>query len=146
MIGGCLISASYPFLVDVYTKKRIVSDNSGHIDYKWQFWKILPCWAGPFTSTSFKAQGTTEVFGDQYFKKSYLKLLTPEDIGRNVQVANIRNKRTGEVIFNEVELRGSPATWYNSNGSSPVLDPYGRVIQWDTLISRSEQQGEKVNV
>jgi hypothetical protein len=146
MIGGCFLSAGYAFYADVYTKRRTVDDATGEIGYKWQLWKTVDCLVSPFTSTSFKAQGTTETFGDVYEKKSYLKMLTKENIGRNVQVTNIRQKSTDELVYYEVELRAGPATWYNSSGSSPVLDPFGRIIEWDTLIHRADEQGEKANV
>lgn len=144
MIGGCFLSAGYAFYADVYTKKRTRDEVTGQLDYKWQLWKTVDCLISPFVSTSFKAQGTTEVFGSEYEKQSFLKMLTKENIGRNVQITNIRQKDTGEVVYCEIELRGAPATWYNSNGSSPVLDPFGRVVEWDTLIHRAEEQGETV--
>lgn len=146
MIGGCIISASYPFFADVYTKVRTTDDTTGQIMYKWELWKTIDCLVSPFTSTSFKAQGTTELFQEKYHKQSYLKMLTGENLGRNVQITNIRQKTTGEVVYSEIEMRGNPPTWYNSNGSSPILDPFGRVVQWDSLITRAEQQGEIVSV
>jgi len=145
MIGGCIISASYPFYADIYTKVRTKDETTGQIIYKWQLWKTIDCLVSPFTSTSFKAQGTNELFDEIYLKQSYLKMLTSENLGRNVQITNIRDKKTGDPVYYEIELRNSPPTWYNSNGSSPVLDPFGRIIQWDTLITRAEQQGE-INV
>lgn len=144
MIGGCFLSAGYAFEADIYAKARDLDDRTGQVESKWKLWKTVDCLVTPFTSTSFKAQGTTEVFDDFYEKQSYLKMLTKENIGRNVQITNIRSKETGEVIYVEVELRDSPPTWYNSNGSSPVLDPFGRVVEWDTLIQRAEEQGEIV--
>lgn len=144
MIGGCLFSSSYVFWADICTKKRIIDDNTGEINYKWQVWKTVDCLVRPFVSNTFKAQGTTEYFGDMYEKQSLLKMLTNENIGRDVQITNIRQKSTNDLVYYEAELRGNPPTWYNSNGSSPILDPYGRIIQWDTLILRAESQGEVV--
>lgn len=141
MIGGCFLSTGYAFLADVYTEKRI-STRNGQLEKKWQFWKTIACWVGPFTSTSFKAQGTNEDYGSEYDKQSYLKMLTKEPLSRTVQVYNIRDKTTGNVIYAEFESRGNPPTWYNANGSSPILDPFGTVIEWDTTIHRAEQQGE----
>lgn len=144
MIGGCFLSAGYAFKADIYTKRRFKDDTTGQIEYKWQLWKTVDCLVSPFVSTSFKAQGTTESFGEMYDKQSYLNFVCKENIGRNVQITNIRNKTTGEVIYCEIELRGAPPTWYNSMGSSPVLDPFGSVVEWSTLIERAEEQGEIV--
>jgi hypothetical protein len=144
MIGGCFLSAAYPFKADIYTKVRTISQRSGSIDMKWEFWKTINCMVGPFTSTSFKAQGTNENFGVEYEKQSFLKMLSKEELGRNVKVTNIRDKTTDAVIYREIEFRGTPPTQYNSNGSSPVLDPYGVIIEWDTTIQRADDQGDIV--
>lgn len=140
MIGGCLISATYPFLADVYTQERIKSA-SGQITRKWTVLKTVECVVTAFSSTSFKTQATSEKFGALYTEQGYLKMLTPTNIGRSVQVTNIRQKSNGEVVYKEIELKDTPPTWYNCNGSSPVLDPFGRIIQFDSLILRAETQG-----
>ncbi len=143
MIGGCIISAGYPFLADIYKKHR-VKEASGAIQSSWSFDRTVSCSVNSFQSTSFKAQGTNEQFGERYDKQSFLKMLTPENIGNSTRVFNIRSAGTGELIYYEFDLKGKPATWYNSNGSAPVLDPFGRIIQWDTLINRAEAQGDDV--
>lgn len=143
MIGGCFLSASHVFKADVYTKNRTVSDNTGDISYKWQLWKTVDCLVTPFPSNSMRTQGTTEVFGAKYMDENFLQMYTNENVGRNVQITNIR-QRNGTVVYFEAELRGTPPTWYNSNGSSPLLDAFGRVIEWNTFIHRAESQGELV--
>jgi len=143
MIGGCLISAGYPFIADVYRKHR-VKGKSGAIQYSWIYDRTVSCSVNSFQSTSFKAQGTNEQFADRYDKQSYLKMLSPENIGNDTRVYNVRSSSSGEVIYYEYDLKGKPATWYNSSGSAPVLDPFGRIIQWDTLLNRAEAQGDDV--
>lgn len=140
MIGGCLISASYPFLADINRKKRTHTD-SGQTLYHWEFDRTIPCLVTAFQSTSFKAQGISETFGAEYKDIGFLKMLTADNLGKSIRVSNIRDAKSGEVIYVEMELEGHPPTWYNSNGSTPVLDPFGRVFQYDTLIHRTEVQG-----
>lgn len=142
MIGGCFIGA-YPFQADLMSKKRINDVNTGQIKYIWQLWKVIDCSIAPFTSTSFKAQGSNETFGQMYENIGYLKMKTRINPGRNVQVTNIRNKATQIPVYVEMELKNAPPTWYNSQGSSPLLDPFGRIIQYDTLLVRAEVQGDK---
>jgi hypothetical protein len=144
MIGGCFLSAGYAFEADIYTKRRIRDNATGQLESKWQLWKTVDCMVSPFVSTSFKAQGTTESFGEMYDKQSYLNMVCKENLGRNVQITNIRNKTTGAVVYTEIEQRDAPPTWYNSMGSSPVLDPFGGIVEWSTLIERAQEQGEEL--
>jgi hypothetical protein len=144
MLGGCLSSAMYPLEADLYTKKRTVNPNTGQSVYTWQLWKTIRCAISPFVSTSFKTQPTNESFREEYDKITYLKLKTPANmnVGRNAQVTNIRNANTQEVLYREVEIAGSPATIFNTQGSSPQLNPFGEIIQYDTLIIRASDQSD----
>lgn len=140
MLGGCFGSAAYSLKADVWTKKRVIS-STGQISYSWQFWKTISCSVSSFSSTSFKAQGVNETFGELYEKMAYATMKTKEDIGRDVQITNIRNK-TG-VVYREIELKNSPPTWFNTHGSNPKTDPFGSIVEYETLLSRASEQGEK---
>ena len=131
-------------LVDIYKKSRVVDPNTGQIKYSWSFDKAIEAQISPFVSTSFKTQPTSESFREEYDKTVYLKLKTTVNIGRSVRVTNIRNADTGQVIYVEVELAGSPATNFNAEGSSPLLDPFGKIIQYDTLLVRASDQSDLV--
>lgn len=143
MIGGCILSSVYTLQADLMTKKRNIDTATGQIDYVWELWKSIDCLVSPFTSTSFKAQGAGETFGPNYEYVNYLRMKTPMNLGRNLQVTNIREKRTQKIIYVEQELKGAPPSWYNTQGSDPELDPFGRVIQYDTVLVRAEVQGNK---
>lgn len=143
MIGGCISSAHLIHSADIYKKVR-TSSPSGQITLSWVFDKTIACFASPFISTSFKAQGTSELFGESYESIGYLNLKTKIDLGRSVRVTNIRNTKTGVVIYKEVELKNNPPTWYNSQGSSPVNDPFGGILEYNTLLIRAESQGDQV--
>ena|ERR1044072_9167886 len=141
MIGGCLSSSMYPLTAEIWTKKRIINQDTGQTTYKWQFWKEIPCAISSFVSTSFKAQPTNESFREEYDKIQYLKMKTDFNVGRNVQITNIRNG-AGEVLYREVELKGAPPTRYNAQGSAPMQDPFGSVVQYDTLLVRASDQSD----
>lgn len=144
MLGGCFIaSASYTFKADLYKVVR-TKNKSGQIVDKWEFDKTIDCNFSTFSSTSFKAQAISEKFGATYEEMSYVLLYSAEDLGRASQVTNIRDAQ-GNVVFKEVDLADAPATWYNTNGSAPQIDAFGRVFEWQTLLTRAEEQAE-INV
>lgn len=141
MLGGCFItSASYVFKADLYEVAR-VRTKSGQIEDKWKFKKVIDCNFSTFSSTSFKAQAISEKFGATYEEMSYVLLYTAEDLGRASQITNIRDAQNN-VIFKEIDLTDAPPTWYNVNGSAPSVDAFGRVYEWQTLLTRAEEQGE----
>lgn len=145
MLGGCLSEAMYPLKADLLKKVRTTDPNTGQIKSKWTFLRSIDCSVSPFVSTSFKAQPTNEVFREEYEKVQYIKLKTSVGLGREVRITNIRNNTTGILIYKEFELSGQPATSFNTMGSAAIIDPFGNVIQYDTLLQRASDQGD-INV
>jgi hypothetical protein len=145
MLGGCLSSALYPLKADVLKKVRVVDENTGQIKATWTFLETIDCAISPFVSTSFKAQPTNETFRQEYENVEYIKMKTSMGLGREVRITNIRNATSGEIVYKEFELAGNPATNFNTMGSAAILDPFGEVIQYDTLLQRASDQSD-INV
>lgn len=145
-LGGCLFSTRYTMTAEVYKKTRTVG-NSNAIQYKWVLDTsvgesgIIQCLVTPFLSNSFTRQGTGEIFGDKYLNVDFLKLVSGVNLSRSVQISNIKDS-TGVIIYKELDFQSKPGTWYNSAGSAPVIGPFGDVIEYQTLLSRAEQQGD----
>lgn len=142
MLGGCLTSAMYPLKADVLRKVRTTDQNTGQVKSRWSFSRTIDCQISPFVSTSFKAQPTNETFREEYEKVQYIKMKTAEGLGRDVRITNIRNSDTGTVIYKEFEISGTPSTNFNTMGSAAILDPFGEVVQYDTLLQRSSDQSD----
>lgn len=141
MLGGCLTSAMYPLKADIHKKIRTLDQDTGQVIYSWTFQQTIACTISPFVSTSFKAQPTNEIFTEDYDKVQYLKMKTAQGLARDVRVTNIRSERD-EVIYKEFELSGYPSTNYNTMGSAAILDPFGSVVQYDTLLQRASDQSD----
>lgn len=146
LLGGCLFSTRYTMTAEVYKKTRTVG-NSNAIQYKWVLDTsvgdsgIIQCLVTPFLSNSFTRQGTGEIFGDKYLNVDFLKLMSGVNLSRSVQISNIKDSN-GALIYKELDFQSKPGTWYNSAGSAPVIGPFGDVIEYQTLLSRAEQQGD----
>lgn len=140
MLGGCVFSTKYTMLADVYKKVR-TNSNAGQIINKWVYDKTVACVASSFTSSSYNAQGTNEFFKADYIINTWVKLKTKLPISRSAQITNIRDVTTGSIFYSEIELKDSPATWFNVNGSSPVF-LMDSVLEYETLLQRASEQGE----
>lgn len=145
LVGGCLFSTKYTMTAEVYKKERIVGKSSS-IKANWILDTtigtngVINCLVVPYLSDSFTRQGTGETFGDKYLSIDFLQLSSGINISRSAQIFNIKDA-TGNIIYKEIDFQGAPATWYNSSGSAPVIGPFGEIIEYQTLLSRAEQQG-----
>ncbi len=131
----------YPLKADYLRKNRTLDPDTGQIRETWSLYRTIACTISPFVSTSFKAQPTNEIFTEEYDKVQYLKMKTAEPLPRDARVTNIRNE-SDEVIYKEFELLGHPSTSYNTMGSAAILDPFGSVVQYDTLLQRASDQSD----
>lgn len=145
LLGGCLFSTKYTMTAEVYRKERVVG-KSAAVKTTWVLDTsvgtsgIITCLVVPFLSNSFTRQGTGETFGEEYLNIDFLKLSSATNISRSAQICNIKDA-DGNVVYKEIDFQGAPATWYNSSGSAPVIGPFGDIIEYQTLLSRAEQQG-----
>lgn len=145
LLGGCLFSTKFIMTAEVYKKQRTVGKSSA-VKTAWILdtgvgdQGIINCLITPFLSDSFTRQGTGETFGEKYMNIDFLKMSSPINISRSAQICNIKDA-DGNVIYKELDFQGTPATWYNSAGSAPVIGPFGDIIEYQTLLSRAEQQG-----
>lgn len=147
MLGGCLFSTRYTMTAEVWKKIRVPS-TSGQIKYSWTLDTsvgeagVIDCIVMPFISNSYTRQSTGESFSSKYATTEFLKLTSKYNIPRSAQITNIRHKGTDELVYRDLDFVNGPATWYNTPGSAPRIDPFGRVAEYETLLSRAEEQGD----
>lgn len=147
MLGGCLFSTRYTMQADVYKKVRAAS-KSGQVKYSWTLDTsvgnngVVECIVTPFLADSFTQRGTDEVWGGERHRTvEFLKFISSHDLSRSAQITNIRDKATQTLVYTETDLDGYPATWFNSDGAAPRIDPFGRITEYEILLTRAEQQG-----
>lgn len=140
MLFGCLLSSRYAFKADVY-KKTITSTPSGQQKTKWILEKTIVCYAQSILEGGLRSIGTSEKFDEKYYNIDWVKMTSKVPLRRGDRVTNIRSINSDQPIWVEEELRGSPATWFDSKGSAPINDPFGRVVEYQTLLQRTEVQG-----
>jgi len=137
---GCILSSRYVFKADVY-KKVLGTSPSGQMIISWIFEKTINCFAEIIADGGIKNAGTTEKFDVRYENVDWVKFTSSISLRRSDRVTNIRNADTNEIVWKEEEIKGKPGTWFNSNGSAPITDPFGRVVEYKTLLKRAEVQG-----
>jgi hypothetical protein len=89
-----------------------------------------------------RVAGTTERFNPQGILESvdFVKMQFPSSvtISKRDRVTNISN-RHGIIIWREEESDNAP-TIFDVQGVTPVVDPFGNLIEWSALLQRSEAQ------
>ena len=101
------------------------------------------CIARGVVDGGIRVAGTTERWSTRgtIDTVDYVTLKFPRDVllTRRDRVTNIRDKRTGRLLWAEEEI-GGIATVFEVNGITPVIDPFGVHVQNFALLQRVEVQ------
>lgn len=103
----------------------------------------VPLMARGVIDGGIRVAGTTERFSETYENVDWVKATFGKgtSITKRDQITNIRNKRTGELLWREEEITAAPATVFNVMGVTPVFDPFSRLVEYAVLLERAEVQG-----
>lgn len=104
----------------------------------------LDLFARGFTDLGFRSSANLESYiKGQYNIREVIECfwspgLLNDSIGRQALVTNIRDKRTGRVLWTEQDT-GVPTT-FQVQGVTPLFDPFGRMREWISVLTRAEIQ------
>jgi len=105
-----LIDSVLSMHLDVYKQTEVQDPDTGAIVREWSYYKTVSCHA-----------------------KGVIRL-TPRE-----KVTNIRDNE-GNVIWHEINFPSETPTVFEVMGTTPVTDPFGRVIAYNSSMKRSENQ------
>jgi hypothetical protein len=119
-----------------------VSQNpaTGEIVREWLVSYTVPCEVVAVVneSVSDRSSGKEFMEGSGYKEYEVLKMTSATSISKRLKVTNIRDAVTGEVLWSEPNIAGSP-TRYDVQGSVPIAAA-GHRLGYQILLRRSEVQ------
>ena len=137
-MASCLTGAAYTMLADVMNQTVTFDPNTNETLREWTKTKTIKCLAIPYLDGGIRGMGSYEVFAEKYNNYDYARLKSATSLSKRDRVTNIRDARSGLVLWFEEENDNS-ATVFNVDGSAPVVNPLtGRPSEWIMSLSRSE--------
>lgn len=102
----------------------------------------VPCVIRGVVDGGIRVAGTTQRFSEIYENVDWARLWFPPFyvITKHDRITNIRDRSTGEIMWKEEEIDGSPATTFSVKGVTPTQGPFGRHIENVALLERTEVQ------
>ncbi len=136
---SCLAAAAYIFKVDIWVQNDIINEETGESESEWVFDRTVNAYVFPYLDGGIRGAGTNERFTEYYWNDEFLRIKTSKELSKRWRITNIRNKKTGKVIYQE-QITGVP-TVYNVNGSAPVVNPLtGGIDEWLSTMERAQVQ------
>jgi hypothetical protein len=126
--------------MDVYNQTDVQDENTGAIKKEWTFARTVDCHAKGVISNSVTSRnGDRQSFNNKYVNDQVIQVRTVGRIVLREKVTNIRDSENN-VIWAELDYPNDTPTVFEVIGSTPVTDPFGRILAYNTTMRRSENQ------
>ncbi|NDB81334.1 MAG: hypothetical protein EB127_01100 [Alphaproteobacteria bacterium] len=135
-----LVDSVMPMFMDVYRQFDLQDPNTGAIKKEWQFDRTVPCSAkGIISNSSSSRTGDKQIMSNKYINDQILQVRTSEKINLREKLTNIRDSE-GNVIWEEINFPSNTPTVFELMGITPMTDPLGGVVGYNSTVKRSENQ------
>lgn len=135
-----LIDSVLSMKMDVYRQIETQDPNSGAIKKEWNYYKTLDCHAKGIISNSSTARtGDKQSFSNKYVNEQGIEVRTIERLTFREKITNICDSQ-GNKIWTEIDFPNETPTVFEVVGTTPLTDPFGRVIAYSSSLKRSENQ------
>lgn len=135
-----LIDSILSMNLDVYRQYEIQDPDTGAIVREWSYYKTIPCHAkGVISNSATTRSSDKQVFSNKYVNDQIIQVRTIERLTAREKVTNIRDSR-GNPIWQEINYPNETPTVFEIIGTTPMTDPFGSVIGYNSAMKRSENQ------
>ena len=135
-----LVTGMLVMTLDIYKQFDAQDKNSGAIKKEWHFIESIPCYAkGIISNSGTSRTGDRTVVGSKYEYMQTLEVRTVRKLTLREKVTNIRNG-AGHVIWTELDTPTETPTVFEVVGTTPITDPFGAVLGYNSTLKRSENQ------
>jgi len=135
-----LIQSVLPMKLDVYRQSDTQDPDTGSIKKEWQYYKTVDCHAkGVISNSATTRSSDKQIFNNKYINDQIIQVRTESRLTTREKVTNIRDMNNN-YIWVELDFPTETPTVFEVMGTTPITDPFGRVIGYNSSMKRSENQ------
>ena len=135
-----IVESIMSMFMDIYKQSDIQDVDTGAIKKEWQFDRTVSCSVkGIISNSSSSRSGDKQIISNKYTNEQMLQVRTTEKITLREKITNIRDSE-GTVIWEELNFTKNTPTVYELMGTTPMTDPFGSIVGYNSTIKRSENQ------
>lgn len=135
-----LATSLMPMKADIYLQVDAQDDKTGAIKKEWIFTRSVACAAkGMISNSGSGRSGDKQTFNNRYLNDQMLEIRTVDQINYREKVTNIRDM-AGNVVWKELDYPTNTSTVFEIISSTPITDPFGNVLAYNSVAKRSENQ------
>lgn len=130
---SCLAHARYTMTMDVLSQTK-TQNESGEIVRNWSTKESdVPCIARGIAGGGIRVVGSIERWSSVYDDVEYVKIQCNYNLSKRDRITNIRTNQ-GTLAWEDDNI----GTTFDIIGASPVMDPFGRLVEYDILATKAD--------
>ncbi len=135
-----IVDAVLSMKLDVYRQIDEQDPDTGAIKRNWVFYKTIPCHAkGIISNSSSSRNSDKQVMSNKYYNDQVLQIRTAERLTLREKITNIKDS-DNNYIWTVINYPNETPTVFEIMGTTPITDPFGKVIGYNSSVKRSENQ------
>jgi len=135
-----LITGLLVMNLDIYRQTDSQDEDTGAIKKEWMYIDTAACYAKGIITNSATSRGADKtLIGTSYKYDQSIEIRTSRRLTFREKVTNIRNS-SGDPIWEEINYPTNTPTVFEIVGSTPITDPFGNVLGYNSTAKRSENQ------
>jgi hypothetical protein len=129
-----------PLQLDLYVQTDEQDPDTGALKKEWNYAGTLSCSAkGVISNSTSRRSGDSQTIDNRYKNEQYIEIRSEQRINIRHKITNIRNPK-GAYIWTELNYPTETPTVFEVMGSTPITDPFGSVLGYNSVAKRSENQ------
>ena len=130
---------------DIYKQQNFQDPGTGSISREWVYEKTIQCKVEPTKARGTSTKGDSKSFSlnqnaqAEYNEGLQIKLKSTELLSKRWRVSTIRSS-DNEQVFIEIDKYNQPDTIFEVMSSHAVLDPFGKISYYETILVRVQVQ------
>lgn len=135
-----IIESVLSMRMDVYRQLDEQDPDTGAIKKAWIYQRTVDCHAkGVISNSSTTRSSDKQIFDNKYKNDQQIQVRTTDRLTAREKVTNIRDQRDVPV-WTEINFPTETPTVFEVVGVTPITDPFGRIIGYNSAMRRSENQ------
>ena len=135
-----IIESVLSMRMDVYRQTDQQDPDTGAIKKAWIYQRTVDCHAkGVISNSATTRSSDKQVFDNRYTNDQQIQVRTSDRVTTREKITNIRDQYDVP-IWTEINFPSDTPTVFEVMGTTPVTDPFGRVIAYNSSMKRSENQ------
>jgi hypothetical protein len=135
-----IMEAVLSMKMDIYKQFDVQNPDTGAIVKEWNYYKTIDCHAkGVITNSATTRSGDKQIFSNKYNNEQVIQVRTSERLTAREKITNIRDSNE-KTIWTELNYPSDTPTVFEIIGTTPITDPFGQVLAYNSTLKRSENQ------